>query len=952
MSRAGDYLCIPADYVECLEGLRWSEAGDAVETAAGNTFAVSQEIALFLEGFASQRPLIHFGHVLHFLHLLKRGGTFATLRHAYEGTHRSARNAGVLCARLCDRVPGLADPPPLVEVWHALMSSCYVASLGGALPVDAPGSDVELPPLGPLTFEERILRALWAYTDDELHDWFSYGQGPVKEAGASLARAVADLRPRSLAGVLANLAQRERLAGAVPFVAQLVSALTLPPRRLQHEELPMGGYADVTTRGHPEQVLPSQLVLEDLEFVRRFAANELLYFRREEPHARLREELVVLLDQGVRTWGVVRLVLSAAFFAFGKLAQRRKLRFQVATTGTSGRLTDPLEAEDQALGALLEASDLSPHPGLALERVLEGPNSAARDVVLLTHPRSSREADVLAAARRVTPGTRLFAVTVDDQGSVELSELRHGTPVSLTSFRLDLTKSTPVPKLPERVREMSVVLPSSAWSGDVEPIGFPFRFGLPGNVSNGLFDFDSSGDWLLIACQRGMLYAARTDGSGTEMLPRGFLDNQLLLQSPHAVLGVAGGFVVTGELGNRLVAFHYDFAARTCRAYKLAPSTRQRWEWCYVSKFHSIVARAQTYLNGLDLGTGESFFNEGKPFHPNSRVRSACRLAQNRVVQTASVDIFNVPSACFSVHPPAVSLNSESGEVMVYATESWNFTPYADGRPALRGARILQARYQGKVLALFCATAHSVERFRLYVYRGPSGTLLYEVQRHQEDVDFTLSRDGVLIALVRKGEHSSVQLRDVSRGGAPVKGLRLGRFHHDVVARLGTHALLAGVGQYKHLLQWKGDRLEHRQVPSLAKWPSNAQTRANPANYLSKYEGFQRQTTPEMKRLLDSIRADSRRFVDLSIGPLRALVDCFGQMVLLDRGWNLLCMFFIFRSVVAAWMPDGTRYGPAWLTGGPETPGAAEKIARRLQQASSDVEGSGTFQFDASGGLT
>src|SRR5262249_38513160 len=132
----------------------------------------------------------------------------------------------------------------------------------------------------------------------------------------------------------------------------------------------------------------------------------------------------------------------------------------------------------------------------------------------------------------------------------------------------------------------------------------------------------------------------------------------------------------------------------------------------------------------------------------------------------------------------------------------------------------------------------------------------------------------------------------------------------------------------------------------------NAQTRANPANYLSKYEGFQRQTTPEMKRLLDSIRADSRRFVDLSIGPLRALVDCFGQIVLLDRGWNLLCMFFIFRSVVAAWMPDGTRYGPAWLTGGPETPGAAEKIARRLQQASSDVEGSGTFQFDASGGLT
>src|SRR5262249_2418915 len=148
-------------------------------------------------------------------------------------------------------------------------------------------------------------------------------------------------------------------------------ALTLPPRQLTHQHLPTGGYADVTTRGHPEQVLPSQLAVDEIEFLRRFAHNELLYFRREDPHARLREELVILVDQGVRTWGVVRLVLSAAFFAFGKLAQRRNVPFQVATTGSDGRLTDPLEATDATLGALLEASDLSPHPGLALEGVLE-----------------------------------------------------------------------------------------------------------------------------------------------------------------------------------------------------------------------------------------------------------------------------------------------------------------------------------------------------------------------------------------------------------------------------------------------------------------------------------------------------------------------------------------------------------------------------------------------------
>jgi hypothetical protein len=85
------------------------------------------------------------------------------------------------------------------------------------------------------------------------------------------------------------------------MVEPLLAALTLPPRR-PTSGAPAGGYADVATRGHPEQILPSQFALDDLEFVRRHAENELLYFRREEPRQDVREELVVLLDQGVRTW--------------------------------------------------------------------------------------------------------------------------------------------------------------------------------------------------------------------------------------------------------------------------------------------------------------------------------------------------------------------------------------------------------------------------------------------------------------------------------------------------------------------------------------------------------------------------------------------------------------------------------------------------------------------------
>src|SRR5262249_28902167 len=152
--------------------------------------------------------------------------------------------------------------------------------------------------------------------------------------------------------------------------------------------LPLGGYADVATRGHLEQLLPSQLAYEDLEFIRRLAQRELLFFRREDPHVHTREDLVVLLDQGVRTWGIVRLVLTAAVFALGRLAERRGIPFLVATTGGGGELHDPLAAPPEELGALLESSELGAHPGLALERVLEKETTDGRDVVLLTHPRN------------------------------------------------------------------------------------------------------------------------------------------------------------------------------------------------------------------------------------------------------------------------------------------------------------------------------------------------------------------------------------------------------------------------------------------------------------------------------------------------------------------------------------------------------------------------------------
>jgi hypothetical protein len=43
-------------------------------------------------------------------------------------------------------------------------------------------------------------------------------------------------------------------------------------------------------------------------------------------------------------------------------------------------------------------------------------------------------------------------------------------------------------------------------------------------------------------------------------------------------------------------------------------------------------------------------------------------------------------------------------------------------------------------------------------------------------------------------------------------------------------------------------------------------------------------------------------------------------------------MFLYRRDKLAVWTPDGVRYGPAEMTGGPETPGALERLGDVLRQ--------------------
>jgi hypothetical protein len=66
---------------------------------------------------------------------------------------------------------------------------------------------------------------------------------------------------------------------------------------------------------------------------------------------------------------------------------------------------------------------------------------------------------------------------------------------------------------------------------------------------------------------------------------------------------------------------------------------------------------------------------------------------------------------------------------------------------------------------------------------------------------------------------------------------------------------------------------------------------------------------------------------------LVAVVDDLGHVALADSQGALLCIVLASRGRLAAWMPDGTRFGPVELAGAPPTPGAELRIASVLREA-------------------
>ena len=248
-------------------------------------------------------------------------------------------------------------------------------------------------------------------------------------------------RARSLISALQH--DEPSLANLARLASQLMSVVSLP-RELQTAELhPVGGVSDISNRGTLDRLLISELAHDDLTLALRVAMNEAMYLRRESPPAAPPQDRTILLDVGLRTWGIPRIYIAATGLALlATAAPDASLRFQTLLQTES----IPVDLSTKA-GLRHLLSLLSPHlhPTDAWEaevRHWQADGHQELAPVFITTPDTLQDLEFLPRLQPYLPAGLLVA-TIDRQGHFELTEWTiHGTR-SLRKAQFDFESVVP-----------------------------------------------------------------------------------------------------------------------------------------------------------------------------------------------------------------------------------------------------------------------------------------------------------------------------------------------------------------------------------------------------------------------------------------------------------------------------------------------------------------------------
>ena len=283
----------------------------------------------------------------------------------------TARDRLILAEKVfgvAERPPGADASPIDVDIW---------LPLGGSV------RPVPFPPATLDTFREElraILPGLALVDEASLRRRIGTGLDELPIAAEPLDVPLSD--GGAFRGLPAEWLDDPRTCGVARLARQVMAVVSLPRALEAPEDLPEGGIADITNRGPLDRLLLSELAHDEPTLAARLALGEALYHRRElaaPPPPRARR---VLLDCGVRMWGVPRVYATAVALA---LRAQAGAGIETIVHRAAGKGLEPVDlASTRGLVEHLGALETAAHPGDALAPFAAAGAAVPTDAVLVT----------------------------------------------------------------------------------------------------------------------------------------------------------------------------------------------------------------------------------------------------------------------------------------------------------------------------------------------------------------------------------------------------------------------------------------------------------------------------------------------------------------------------------------------------------------------------------------
>ena len=381
---------------------------------------------------------------------------------------------------LADDPYALANLPALIlsdveRVVDASRAKDIVAALRAG-----PGQEILDPYDGAEPYDDflrclNVLRErLSEVSADALHTIAHTGlDRPVEPPPQEIELEAMPARARTLIEQLRN---DEEYAAIARLTRALMAAIHLPRAVADPQHLPLGGVSDITNRGELDRLLISELAHDDMTLAVRIANNEALYLRREDPPSTPTRQRLILLDTGIRMWGVPRVLATSAALALLASCESNKA---VVWSMQHGELVEANLGDRDGIIEHLSRLDASLTPVALLEPLIDriadadAADESCADIVVITSSTTAADSDFIRQMRKLLPH-ELYLMGVHRDGEVSLASVTETGVRPMRQMQLELDEVMDVGIKRNRViaREIDPALPAIF---KVSP--FPLRVG-------------------------------------------------------------------------------------------------------------------------------------------------------------------------------------------------------------------------------------------------------------------------------------------------------------------------------------------------------------------------------------------------------------------------------------------------------------------------------------------